>query len=133
MSNMAKQDEIKIEQCGREFLGIMEDNNFSLTQKRAVIELMQKRLFPPLKLMVAGKLIEIPSAQVIVFESQFAEFEECCVKNCRCSVYKWVENSGSDESIAETLKTSYFGHLATPEWIAFLKHKVKLNECAAAA
>lgn len=127
---MTKQDEI-VERWGREFLGIMEDEDLSLTQKSALIEFMQKRLFPPMKLMVAGKLTEIPSGQVMIFESQFSEFEECCVKNCKCSVYEWVKNAGSDESIAETLRNSYLGYLATPEWIAFLKHKIKFNECVA--
>lgn len=133
MSKMTKQYEIEVERWGREFLGIMEDEDFPLVQKAALIEFMQKRLFPPLKLMVAGKMTEIPSAQVMEFESQFAEFEECCMKNCKCSVREWVKNAGSDESIAETLRNSFLGHLATPEWIAFLRNKLKLDECSLAA
>jgi len=95
--------------------------------------LMQRNLFPPVKLMIGRELVEIPSAQVMVFESQFAEFEECCVKNCKCSAVEWAEKAGSDESIAETLRNSYLGYLAIPEWIAFLKYKIGFIECAATA
>jgi len=127
---MTEQDKVQAEQFAQDSLGSMEEWNFSPAQKIVVIELMQRNLFPPVKLMIGRELVEIPSAQVMVFESQFAEFEECCVKNCKCSVYEWAK-TGSDESIAGTLRSSYFGHLATPQWIAFLKHKIRLGECVA--
>jgi len=155
---MTEQDKVQAEQFAQDSLGSMEEWNFSPAQKIVVIELMQRNLFPPVKLMIGRELVEIPSAQVMVFESQFAEFEECCVKNCKCSAVEWAEKAGSDESIAEfeeccvknckcsvyewaktgsdesiagTLRSSYFGHLATPQWIAFLKHKIRLGECVA--
>jgi len=131
--SMTEEDKNEVERWAREFLGIMDDENFFLAQQAAVIEFMQNKLFPPIKLMVRGRLVEIPSAQAMVFESQFAEFEECVVKNCKCSTYEWVKNSGSDESIAETLEISYLRYLATPEFIAFLKYKIGLIECAATA
>ena len=130
---MTEQDKVQAEQFAQDSLGSMEEWNFSPAQKIVVIELMQRNLFPPVKLMIGRELVEIPSAQVMVFESQFAEFEECCVKNCKCSAVEWAEKAGSDESIAETLRNSYLGYLAIPEWIAFLKYKIGFIECAATA
>ncbi|HBI17266.1 MAG TPA: hypothetical protein DDY52_03940 [Candidatus Moranbacteria bacterium] len=130
---MNEEDKNEVERWAREFLGIMDDENFSLAQQTAVIEFMQNKLFPPIKLMVGGRLVEIPSAQAMVFESQFAELKSCCRKNCDCSAEEWARKSGSDASIIQSLKCSHLPVLATETGIAFLKHKLKINERAAAA